>query len=171
MTAFRTYTPAQQKDFKRRLAVGARFQRLVAEKLRAAGLDVLESRPSFCTDPSKIPSYTRNETDLIAEGLPLEIKSSRATFTGPEDFPFSHAILETVSGFHGKTTPPYAYILVSQPTQAALVFYSRHRPLWVKRPITDRARDTTCLSYLAPLALAHPLKDLVDRLSAAKIRF
>lgn len=166
-----TYTPSySDEDFYRRLKEGHEIEVKIASFLREWGFDVTEPVFEFRKNLSDIGRFTRNQTDLVVNGLVnVEIKSIKAKFTSPDDYPFKDVVVESVHGFESKERVPDIYILHSKPTDQFVVADTRFKSKWKVKTIPDRARSIETRCYVAPRELLRPPSYLEGYLSAMSI--
>jgi hypothetical protein len=128
--------------FRRELEEGHGFAVHVAERFREKGIAAhvtpMEWRAS-------IDDRTRfaDEFDLkVGERAPcrIDVKSRRLDFTGPHDYPWSTALVDTVYGWKAKDKKPAAIVLVSQATSGLAVIRVSSCGEWVVRRRFDNVR-------------------------------
>ena len=143
------------------LETGYRYQYLVGERLRLAGLSVGLPELEIAETAEEALAFAQ-ERDLTVNGHVLEVKSRALYFTSPSDFPFETAIVDTVRGWDQKQPEPLAVVMVSQSTEAMVVLpVRRSRSAWTTAILRDRVRDLTDTFYLAPRSSLVPFSSLV----------
>src|SRR4051812_2578042 len=102
--------------FVAQLAEGHRWARWTADQLQAAGLCVQVTPMQIRADIAERHKFSDEWDVSVGARSPcrVDVKSRNLVFTGREDYPFSTALVDTVSGWRAKTTPPHAIVLVSQ---------------------------------------------------------
>ncbi len=131
---------ADDEGFRRQLTTGHRWQRYVAERLRAEGLVVHESPLSFRHDFDDRHRY-RNEADLVVGDQRLEVKSRDRRFWSPADYPYPTALVDTVDKWDARDPEPLALLLVSQKTRTILVVPASTKEHWIEETHFDRFRQ------------------------------
>mgnify|MGYP001825749763 CR=1 FL=1 len=148
--------------FKQQLLIGVEWQYRVAEYLLRQNITVYVPKATFRKDTSEIGQYA-DQVDLYAAGLPIEVKSSKRTFTGTHDV-FKPLIVCSKSSFDQLKKPPYAFITISRETQAMVVVRSHSYPNWVVRRFEDKKRGITDHFYVVNDPYIYSIDRLVDYL-------
>jgi hypothetical protein len=92
----------------------------------------------------------------------VDVKSRRLEFTGPHDYPWSTALVDTVSGWNAKAIKPAAIVLVSQQTRALAVIRGSTEPDWIVRRRFDNVRRIEDDFYEVQRELLASFDDLVE---------
>jgi hypothetical protein len=146
--------------FRREWEEGLKWQKAVANALRAQGLPVVERSTEFLNGV-KLTDTQINLEDLECSEELLEVKSRNYKFTGPSDFPFEESMIDTVRSWDGKKRKPYAYIHVSRPTRRGMWISGTDNSAWTTVRCFDRIRGIEEVSYAAPRSLWRPMHELV----------
>ena len=107
-------------DYHKAMAEGHEYNKYIGEMLRSYGVPNVDV-PEFtiATTHDQIADKTKNEKDIMVDGLVIEVKSQSLTFTNADDFPYALVIVDTVYGFDQKIIKPFAYVFVSQTSNLA----------------------------------------------------
>jgi hypothetical protein len=105
---------------------------------------------------------TENEKDIIVDDLVIEVKSSSRSFKNADDFPFNPVIVDTVHGFDSKIIKPFAYVMISQITQAIFVIPVSTKYDWTVQTFYDAQRDIEEQFYLVRKRHCRPFIEMVD---------
>jgi len=129
--------------FRRELEEGYERAEEVAAALRDRGFRVdvtplewrrtIEDRHEF-----------RDEFDLkVGTRRPcrIDVKSRRLEFSGPADYPYRTALVDTVPGWESKARKPVAIVLVSQFSGGLAVVRASTRSKWTVRSRFDTVRQ------------------------------
>lgn len=138
--------PYNKENFLEKLAQGNETEEYVLKRLLEAGIEA--ERPEY---PEGMPRkyYTQNQVDIVANEKIIEVKGSRYTFTGVEDFGYPDRFIEGVSGYEAKIHKPEYYINVSNPTGGmAVLNVEKTKDQWQVKNITDRTRGYSYDMYL-----------------------
>jgi hypothetical protein len=115
--------PLGEQRFQARLVEAAHYENIVAEWLRAHGLEVLVDVRAGGT-----------QVDLVVGRLDpchVEVKATSRPFTAPHNFPFVWPRIDTTAAYDKKGPEPRAYVLISQVTLAtAVVLVQATRHTW-----------------------------------------
>lgn len=123
----------------RRTDRGKRNEGLVADLIAKQGFIVSVTPFSFRKTKKEIVNY-RDEIDLYVgpNRLPVDVKSRRLRFTGPHDYPYETAFVDTVKGWESKTVKPVAIVLYSELTGCACAVRTSREAEWTKTHAFDR---------------------------------
>lgn len=141
---------------------GYEWQRYVAAKFAASGVLVTLAPLTVRDHISDAEQWTTDDSDLLCAGRHVEVKSRRLSFTGPADYPYPTAMVDTVTGWDAKRYPPVAVVLVSQQTRGLAVVPASSRGSWEIIERRDRVRGITVRSYACPRARLRTFGELVD---------
>jgi hypothetical protein len=124
---------ADDDKFVSRLKTGHQYAEYAAERLTQRGLHV-EITPLEIREDIEARHRFADEFDLrVGEGLHIvDVKSRTLKFSGPGDYPYATAFVDTVSSWERKTHKPCAIVLVSQPTGGLAVIRASTRPQWTR---------------------------------------
>jgi hypothetical protein len=128
--------------FRRELAEGHAYANYVADQIRQRGLQV-EVTPMEWRNTIEDRHRFSDEFDLTVGSrrrCRVDVKSRRLAFTGPDDYPWPTALVDTVSGWDAKATKPSAIVLVSQETRGLAVIRVSTQGDWVVRRRFDQVR-------------------------------
>lgn len=117
---------------------------------------------SMHKDQDELENKTKNEKDVIVDGLVLEVKSRGFTFNTIDDFPYEKIIIDTVYGFDQKVIKPFAYVYVSQTTQNMFVVPVATKEQWTIGTIYDKQREIEIDCYFVTKRHCRPFIELVD---------
>jgi len=143
------------------------FTRSVGERLMAEGFRVQIPEISKRRSVEERYAYA-DEVDLrvllTPRAVPLEVKSRRLAFTGPDDYPFATAFVDTVSGWNAKQAKPPFVILVSRKTPGGLVAVATENweHDWVARRSGDGVRGFSDMRYEVARELLLPWSAVVE---------
>ena len=141
------------ESFVERAVVGQRGEQTVVDLVRSWGFEC-EDATLTLRDPSKpaqIKEFTRNQTDLLVNGLSIEVKSRSLRFSDqPGSFPYSTIFVDTVPGWNAKVHKPDFYVFVSQQTSQVLVLDGKTSGHWQQKPSRDRGRGIVDRVFEAP---------------------
>lgn len=153
--------------FHAEVRTGHHHQEIVAEALRACGLMVSVTPLAIAYDHSQISTF-EDEHDLAVGYPPLrvEVKSHRAVYHGPHDFPYEWALVDTRHGWERKSRKPVAEVLISQRTQGMCVIPCSTRPEWRVHRRHDSRRDMDADFYEVRRERLRTFEELVAWLSA-----
>lgn len=153
--------------FEDELRRGHSWAQRLAEALTAQGLTV-DLTPLVLRERIEDRQDFANEGDLVvrtARGrLLIESKSRDLAFTSVEDYPYSTALVDTVSGWDQKQDKPWAVVLTSQITEARLVIPVSSKPEWRQVERFDNVRQIRDKFYEVERCRLRPFEELVDRL-------
>jgi hypothetical protein len=138
--------------FRAQLEAGHAAAEIVANRLRSEGI-VVEVTPLRWRENIEARKEFVDEFDLRVGSLRpclVDVKSRNLKFSGPRDFPYPTAFVDTVSGWEAKTHKPVAIILVSAFTHGMAVIGRSTRPHWVARPGFDNVRKIQDSWYHIP---------------------
>jgi len=150
-------------DYHKAMRDGHGYNLYVADLLSHFGVPKVDV-PAFtiATTHDEIKDKTKNEKDVIADDLVLEVKSSSRSFTDVDDFPHNPLIVDTVYGFDSKIIKPFAYIIISQITNNLFVIPTATKDFWTIREFYDAQRDITERFYMVQKRYCRPFIELVD---------
>ena len=156
--------------FEAELREGRRWQEWAAAELRLhLGLEpelpVFELRRSI----ADADRFTVDDDDIVLRGtavgdVVLEVKSRPVYFVDPAGYPYTSALIDTVSGWDAKRVEPRAVLLVSRTAQRMLVAPSATRPRWSVMRAHDSVRNTWDDFYHCPRGLLQTFPWLVNKL-------
>ena len=92
----------------------------------------------------------------------VDVKSRRLRFTGPNDYPWPTALVDTVSGWSAKADTPVAIVLVSQEAGGLAVIRASTQDRWSVRRRFDNIRKLEDDFYEVAKDLLATFGDLVD---------
>ncbi len=148
--------------FRQFLTTGFKYQRYIADLLLAHDIPVQMPRQRFRKSIAAAVDF-KNEADAVANGKVLEIKSRTLEFYRTLDLP-SSVLIDTVESWESKTDKPYAYVVVSQVTGAAVWTQGTDRSKWSVVRTRDRKRDIDIVCYAARRFEFQPIKTLIQEL-------
>lgn len=99
-------------DLRDRIKKGALWEGYVAASLAFAGFKIV-MEPKRIREDTENPYLFEDTTDLIVEGIKVQVKSRSLRFTKPSDFQYDTIL---VCRYNGKEIPNTPYIMVSQLT-------------------------------------------------------
>ena len=150
--------------FREQLRAGHEYATFVADHLRAAGLTIavtpmewratVEARHEFADEFDLVVGHTRRKI--------VDVKSRKIDFTGPGDYPYPTAFVDTVSGWEAKVHRPAAIVLVSQQTNAMAVIPVSTKEQWTRKRRHDNVRNIDDEFFFVRRDLLRPIDDLVD---------
>lgn len=143
--------------------LGQFYAERIAERLRKAGLPAVAPKPTLRRNISDADNF-KNTKDVICVGKTIEIKSRRRRFTTPLDFPFPTVIVDTVSGWRSKREKPFAYVIVSRLTDAAIWLPGGSDLDWKISRHFDRIRAIEDDFYEAPKRMWRSFDELIKAL-------
>ena len=152
--------------FREQLAVGHQWARRVADRMVTAGIPASLTPTEWRNDIHDRKRF-ENEADIIVD-LPagpivIESKSRKLRFTGPHDYPYGTAFVDTVEGWNKKDPRPVAVVLTSQVTGESVVVPVRtSQEHWTFRKVHDRVRNIDVVSYECPKRLLLPFERLTE---------
>lgn len=155
---------------------GKIYQVLVAMVLQSFGIDVAVHDRGERRHRGERDLYT-GETDLVANGHRMEVKSRGYSFMVSDEpphlrgFRYDTIIVDTVAKFDGYREDggrrlPIAYVLVSQLTGAVGVVSTRTAGNWVRISRHDRTRQYDEQFYAASILSVRPFYQLIAWLVA-----
>lgn len=154
--------------FKRELEQGLYWEDRVAEYLEAWGFSVF--RPQTLVegieDDESRRAVLSQYGDLIVggrDGIHIEVKSRRVRFTGPEDYPYPTAYVDTLGSQRARGDVKPVYVVVSQLT-GGMVWVPRGIALTPRRT-WDRVRDIPVVTLEVPKGVLRPFRELRHYLS------
>jgi hypothetical protein len=119
------------EDFLARYRVGKAFEHYVATLLRnycwegmerPLWVEVSDDEVTMERDDEVRRAYGEEDDDLVVEGTyVVSVKSRTMTFTGPHDYPFKTAWLDTLDGWKMKKVKPRFVVLICQETRGIAV--------------------------------------------------
>jgi len=150
-------------DYHKAMAEGHGYNLYVADLLQHFGVPKVDV-PEFtiATTHDEIKDKTLNEKDIVVDDLILEVKSSSRSFQNVDDFPFNPVIVDTVHGFDSKIIKPFAYVMISQITQAIFVIPVSTKYDWTVQTFYDAQRDIEEQFYLVRKRHCRPFIEMVD---------
>jgi hypothetical protein len=150
--------------FRRELAEGHAYANYVADRMRQQGLRV-EVTPMQWRDTIADRKRFSDEFDLmvgVRRPCRVDVKSRRLSFSGPDDYPWPTALVDTVSGFDAKANKPAAIVLVSQETAALAVIRGSTESDWMVRRRFDKVRRIEDEFYEVRRELLASFDDLLE---------
>jgi hypothetical protein len=129
--------------------IGHQFAERVAERLRRSGCEATANPLQFRDKVSERWRFRTEQDVLVAapRKAVVEVKSRDLSFTGPEDYPYATAIVDTVGGWEVKEPPPNAVVLVSQRTGGMAVVRTSTSSTWTTVRRRDHIRQIDDLFY------------------------
>jgi hypothetical protein len=156
---------AMSFDYEKAMLEGHGFNEYVASVLRQYGVpEVYVPEFTIASTHDAIADKTKNEKDIVVNGLVLEVKSRAMVFNSLDDFPLSSIIVDTVYGFDQKLIKPYAYVYISQKTKAMFAIPVSSRQFWTMGTIFDTARKIQVECFFVTKRHCKPFIELVDNL-------
>jgi hypothetical protein len=144
------------RSFKSELAVGNKYQIIVQARLEGAGIKCVPG-----------PTGKGSTPDLWANGVALEVKSSRRKFTGDrEGYPYPTVDIDTVACWDAKFPKPHAYVFVCQSTGCILWLPGWTACNWSKVERPDNIRKIKNLCYVYNSRNLRRFAALLDALGA-----
>lgn len=151
--------------FKDQCNIGKSFEKLVAEKLIAAGIsDVVHEDSGFRKDITEIHKYTKTSGDLKIKGWPFEVKSRTEVFNTTDDWKYWPMFVDTVSSFDRKTVQPRGYIFISQATGALMGVGVKSKEHWTITKKWDNKRKISEKFYCVDKTYVVNEQDLIKQL-------
>jgi|OpeIllAssembly_1097287.scaffolds.fasta_scaffold00492_8 hypothetical protein len=158
--------------FRKELAEGQKYERIVAGWLAEEGISVK-------VPPQKCRPHVRErhhygggkQCDIILVDLDevLEVKSRNEEFTCVEDFPYPTIFVDTVWAWERKPKKPLAVVVVSQLTERGRFVIPRFTSeRWVKVAKHDTVRDTDRIWWSAPRDCCVTWERLIARLKGER---
>jgi len=142
--------------FKKELESGLELQRYVAEKIEALGYETevpdLQFRKSI-RDAKKfkdIADIIVTHPDEERVRFVAEVKSRRLTFKTAKSYPWPTVFIDTVEGYHAKTTKPAIYVVVSRDSGACIAMPGELTDSWGVTETWDRVRQIKVTNYVSP---------------------
>lgn len=157
--------------FRAQCELGRRFEQLVAERLRALGIeDVVCLDDGFRESVEDIHKFTKTSGDLKIKGWPFEVKSRTESFKTPKDWKFWPMFVDTVGSYEQKKVKPVGYIFVSQETGRLMAVSTSTKSSWKRVERFDRKRQIQEMFYC--VAEKHVLSEeqLIEKLKAMRTR-
>jgi hypothetical protein len=159
--------------FKQRLATGEKWQVYVTNLLWEEGIlattEIATNEPLVYDD--RHPEEYADQCDLDVGGHKIEVKSLGLTFTGPDDWPFGVAFVDTVRSWDKKVTPRLAVVNVSQKTGGITVIpVASTRATWTVTRRWDSARGFNDDFYQVRKGQLRSFADLVRYLRSNPTR-
>lgn len=143
------------------LVKGHMYEYIPAVYFACAGLTVRVGGLSVRGDIAWAWAWS-DQTDMLVQGVPVEVKSRSVRFTSPTDYPYPSAFIDTVSGYDAKPVKPVAYVLVSQVTGAMLCTPSdRVYSHWGVELARDSVRGIRDRFYTCPRGYLRTMDKLV----------
>jgi hypothetical protein len=114
----------------------------VARALEAEGLKVEITPFQVRKDIEDRHDFADEHDLLVGEAQPcrIDVKSRDLTFSGPDDYPYETALVDTVYGWTRKIHKPLALVLVSQGTGGMAVVRPSGENAWASRRRYDKVR-------------------------------
>jgi hypothetical protein len=154
--------------FRELLTLGFGYAVDVAQEFEAAGLAVRVT-PMMWRETIDDRHEFADECDLVvgtAKRLVVDVKSRNLRFTGPGDYPYPTAIVDTVSGWEAKTRKPSAVVLVAQSTGGKAVIGRSTAGYWTKERLRDHVRGISDSFYMVGREHLRPFDEFVAFLRA-----
>lgn len=151
------------------MAAGHRYNHLVADRLRASGINCHVPELVIAQTLTELRGMTLNEKDIVLSDVQgnIEVKSMNRNFgSDPNTFLFRKVIVDTVSGFHQKLETPVAYVIVSQITKEMFVVPVTTKEHWEVREAMDYDRGFIETFYYCEREKCKPFDELVDYLKS-----
>lgn len=124
------------------LQEGHRYARLVAARIEAEGIRAVVT-------PMRVRGHVADRHDFADESdltvgtvrpCIIDVKSRDLDFTGPRDYPYPTALVDTVKGWEQKLHKPLAIVLVSQRTEGIAVIRVSGESRWLRQRRFDHKR-------------------------------
>ena len=150
-------------DYHKAMAEGHEYNKYIGEMLRSYGVPNVDV-PEFtiATTHDQIADKTKNEKDIMVDGLVIEVKSQSLTFTNADDFPYALVIVDTVYGFDQKIIKPFAYFFVSQTSKGMFAVPVSTRQFWTIGTVFDHKRQIEIECYFVTKRHCRPVLELID---------
>ncbi len=150
-------------DYHKAMAEGHEYNKYIGEMLRSYGVPNVDV-PEFtiATTHDQIADKTKNEKDIMVDGLVIEVKSQSLTFTNADDFPYAMIIVDTVYGFDQKIIKPFAYVFVSQTSKGMFAVPVSTRQFWTIGTVFDHKRQIEIECYFVTKRHCRPILELID---------
>lgn len=161
--------PVSHFDYPQAMTAGHRYNYLVAERLRANGINCHVPDLVIAQNLTELRDMTLNEKDIVLEDIQgnIEVKSMNRDFgSDPNTFLFRKVIVDTVSGFEQKLETPLAYVIVSQVTKEMFVVPVTTKWSWEVREAMDYDRGFIETFYFCERERCKPFNELVDYLKS-----
>lgn len=142
---------------------GHKWEKYVAAFLKLQGLEVELKEQTIREHVRDAPQY-KPSSDLLCEGVLMEIKSRGIIFHTPGDFPYETIFVDTENGWVAKNPRPKAIICISQKTGAMMWLPSSTESQWKKTTRTDHVREIEDTFYEAERKLWKPIHILCQTL-------
>lgn len=159
--------------FSEQLKIGHEWTKRLAKSFVEAGVE-----PGRIIVPESIMrshvderDQFQNETDIIImtkshQPVVIESKSRNLAFNSPSDYPYSTALVDTVTGWERKSPTPFAVVLTSQITGAHICIAPRtSKQNWKQVERTDRVRGIKDRFYECSKRDLLPFEALVNRIN------
>lgn len=141
--------------FAEQIEKGLKYEKIVYNDLLDAGI------------PAEMEIYhgdkfTQYQQDIIIKpDFVIEVKSRNLVFTGPHDFPFEDAVIETVWGWNQKRVQPRAIVMISQITEAKIAINVQEtKDRWTQRVQYDSLRGIESLEFFVDRKDLRPFDEL-----------
>lgn len=156
-----------EAKFVRELGVGHRWAQVVAKHLQQRRLSV-EVTPMELREHVDERHLFADEIDLTVGNARrrVDVKSRDLAFTGPHDYPYPTAFVDTVSGWEKKKHKPCAIVLISQRTNGLAVIRRSTRMAWSQEEHFDRRRKINDMFFMVPREHLASFDEFVDWLRA-----
>ena len=149
------------KSFKDALDFGHEGERIVAQRLRDAGLTVKLGDQSHATTAAEKLRHA-GSIDMFVNGLPVEVKRYDHVFTRPGDYPFNLIIVDPVKKWDSKKEAPKFLLIISARTDAIIGIDCESKPDWIKEGFSWRPSERKREFYKAPVWLSHPFEEIIS---------
>ena len=154
--------------FKRRYEEGRLREAMIHEKLIEVGLPSVLSEYTPPEVGANVVDFTKHAKDIVVGGeIIIEVKSRGGTcanFTGPEDFPWDTAMVDTVYGWRMKAEKPHYYVFVAQGTGGIAVVDGSTHEEWLEGIFYDRVERKRNRTYVVNKNLLKSWDWLVEEL-------
>lgn len=157
---------ANEELFREELEAGHQAAEEVARRIEAAGIPVSVT-PLRLRDSIEERYEFADEFDLlVGERHPckVDVKSRRLAFTGPADYPYPTAFVDTVSGWEAKGSKPVAVVLVSRLSGGLAVIGLSTREHWSIVRRFDHVRRIEDRFYAVPRERLRSFESFTDYL-------
>jgi len=156
--------PENDTLFREQVAIGHEHEAVVADALQRAGLPA-RTTPKAVRDHYDDRHAFQDECDVVCGPFVIDVKSRSYDFTGPDDFPFTTAMVGRVEAWDRRRIQPMAVVCVSQSLRGmAVVPVESTRGRWLVEAAFDRMRNIDVRNYTCPRELLVPFQQLIDYL-------
>lgn len=135
---------------------GREYEDRVVRDLKSYGVPGVRAGASGFRDSLDTRREWKNQADIWVGPYRVEVRSVARQFVGAVDWDGDLVPIDPIWKFDGKTPRPFAYIIVSRPSQAKLVVWTQKKKGFVvQKDVRDRKRGTTDDWYMVPADWDH----------------